>query len=93
MIVIRSPRLVTTAMVVSAVAVTAAFAQQPPPPTTPVARIVAEPATLALRVGDTAVVKVTAYDAGGNVIPNAQFRMTGPRGAVRVANTDRKSVV
>lgn len=56
----------------------AAQAAQP----TPVARLVAEPARVTLRAGDTSPFKVTAYDARGNVIPDAVVRVGGPRTAV-----------
>ena len=49
---------------------------------TPVARLVAEPTRVNLRVGDSLAFKVTAYDASGNVLPNASVRVGGPRMAV-----------
>ena len=49
-------------------------------------RVVIEPASLAMKVGETTSVKVTAYDANGKAIPDAQFRISGPRGAVQVQN-------
>src|SRR5262245_393937 len=49
---------------------------------TPVARLVAEPNRVNLRVGDSLTFKVTAYDASGNVLPNASVRVGGPRMAV-----------
>jgi hypothetical protein len=63
-------------------------AQQPATPTPPgqdgpvVARLVAEPASLTLQAGQTAPLKVTAYDADGKVIPNALVRVAGPRRAL-----------
>jgi hypothetical protein len=51
---------------------------------TPVARLVAEPARISVRVGDSAAFKVVAYDAAGRVIPNATVRVTGPRRTVAV---------
>ncbi len=47
--------------------------------TMPVAKIVAEPATLSLRAGESAALTVTAYDAAGRVIPDAQIRVNLPR--------------
>ena len=48
----------------------------------PVARLVAEPARLTLKAGQTTPFKVTAYDAQGKVIPDAQIRVSGPRMAL-----------
>jgi hypothetical protein len=47
-----------------------------------VARLVAEPARIVIKAGDTLAFKVTAYDAQGNVIPNAPVRIGGPRRAL-----------
>src|SRR5207248_3774659 len=48
----------------------------------PVAKLVAEPGRLVMKVGDSLAFKVTAYDAQGNVIPDAAVRVGGPRMAV-----------
>ena len=48
----------------------------------PVARLVAEPAKIVIKAGETQPFKVTAYDAQGRVIPNAQIRVSGPRRAL-----------
>jgi hypothetical protein len=48
-------------------------------PTVPVAKVVAEPAKVVARAGQTAPLKVTAYDAAGNVVPNAVIRVNMPR--------------
>ena len=48
----------------------------------PVARLVAEPARITIKAGETQPFKVTAYDAQGNVIPNASVRVSGPRRAI-----------
>jgi hypothetical protein len=55
-------------------------AQTAPP--TPVAKLVAEPARVTIRAGEAQPFKVTAYDAQGNVIPDAVVRVGGPRTAV-----------
>ncbi|MGH7713115.1 MAG: Ig-like domain-containing protein [Gemmatimonadaceae bacterium] len=47
-----------------------------------VARLVAEPARLTLKAGQSAAFKVTAYDAQGNVIRDAQVRVSAPRMAL-----------
>src|SRR5687767_5349909 len=44
-----------------------------------ITRLVAEPARIALKVGDSIPFKVTAYDARGNVIQDAPVRVGGPR--------------
>jgi hypothetical protein len=47
-----------------------------------VARLVAEPARLTLKAGQSVPFKVTAYDAQGNVIPDASVRLSAPRMAL-----------
>lgn len=47
-----------------------------------VARLVAEPAQVTLRAGEERPFQVTAYDAGGNMVPDAAVRVGGPRMAV-----------
>ncbi|MBV6519932.1 MAG: hypothetical protein MNPFHGCM_00035 [Gemmatimonadaceae bacterium] len=49
-----------------------------------VARLVAEPAKLTLKAGETVPFKVRAYDAQGKEIPDPLLRVTGPRTAVQV---------
>jgi hypothetical protein len=46
---------------------------------TPVAKLVAEPASLTLRAGESVALKVTAYDAAGKPIPDAIVRVNMPR--------------
>jgi hypothetical protein len=50
-------------------------------PAVPVAKLVAEPATVSMRAGESVAVKITAYDAAGNVIPAATVRVNLPRTA------------
>jgi hypothetical protein len=57
-------------------------AQQVTQPEPAVAKLVAEPAKLNLKVGDSVAFKVTAYDAKGAVLPDAGIRVGGPRTAV-----------
>ena len=47
-----------------------------------VAKLVAEPARLTLKAGQSLRLKVTAYDAQGNVISDAQVRLSAPRMAL-----------
>ena len=70
---------------VAAVAGNRMPAQQPTPQTPDIARFVVEPASLTLKVGDSASLKITAYDANGGVIPKAAYRVSGPRTAVAVS--------
>ena len=51
-----------------------------------VARLAAEPASLTLKAGQALTLKVTAYDAQGNVIPDAAIRLSGPRTALSIEN-------
>jgi hypothetical protein len=49
---------------------------------TAIARLVAEPSRIVMKTGQTLPFKVTAYDARGNVIPDAAIRIGGPRMAI-----------
>src|SRR5512134_3005347 len=60
-------------------------AQQPAP--VPVARLVAEPASLTLEVGQTLPVKLTAYDAAGQEIAEPAVRVSAPRNALRLTRS------
>ncbi|MSO48393.1 MAG: hypothetical protein EXQ49_00580 [Acidobacteria bacterium] len=46
-----------------------------------VAKLVAEPATVSMRAGESVAVKITAFDARGKPIPDAQVRVNLPRTA------------
>jgi hypothetical protein len=67
-------------------------AQDPAPSARVVARLVAEPTSLAIRAGETVPLVVTAYDAQGNVIPDAGVRVAGPRRALLVADGQVKAL-
>jgi hypothetical protein len=56
------------------------------------ARIVAEPASLTLKAGESAALKVTALDAQGNPIPGAVVRVSGPRGAIMYTSGTLKAI-
>jgi hypothetical protein len=59
------------------------LAQQPAAATQQVvARLVAEPASLTLQTGQSADIRVIAYDAQDNVIADPPVRVTGPRRAL-----------
>jgi Big-like domain-containing protein len=55
-----------------------------PPQPPPVAKLVAEPARITVKAGESTPLKVTAYDAQGNAIPNARVFVNGPLMAVSV---------
>jgi hypothetical protein len=46
-----------------------------------VAKLVAEPASISVRTGESVDLKITAYDAAGKPIPDAFVRVNVPRGA------------
>jgi hypothetical protein len=46
---------------------------------TPVAKLVAEPARVMMRLGEPAALKITAYDAAGKPLPDAVIRVNIPR--------------
>ena len=56
------------------------------PSVTPVAKLVAEPASVTMRAGESVALKVTAFDAAGKPIPDAVVRVNLPRGAARYAD-------
>ena len=58
--------------------------QQPARDTTTVTRLVATPAQLTLQSGQTAPLKVTAYDIAGRVVANPILRAGGARGALQL---------
>ena len=51
-----------------------------------VVRLVAEPARVTMKAGETVPLKVTAYDSAGRVVTDAGLRVGGPREAVRYAD-------
>ena len=60
---------------------------QEPAVTPAVARITIQPDSLSLKAGEIATIKVLAYDANGNVIPNPAVRLIGSRRALAVSRT------
>ena len=75
--------LIIRALLVSSSSTLAAQQTTPPQPP-PVAKLVAEPARITVKAGETATLKVTAYDAQGNAIPNARVFVNGPLMALSV---------
>ena len=51
-----------------------------------VARLVVEPTRITLQAGQSAALKITAFDAQGKEIANPPVRVSGPRGAIRYAD-------
>lgn len=51
-----------------------------------VARLVAEPARVTMKAGESVALKVTAFDSAGKVIADAPVRIGGPRESVRYAD-------
>lgn len=78
---------VTTAAVIACCLLASSLSAQQPAPPVPIARLVAEPASLELVVGQTVPVKLTAYDAGGHEIPSPAVRVSAPRSALRISAT------
>jgi hypothetical protein len=58
----------------------------------PVARLVAEPATLTLEAGQLVPLRVTAYDAAGNLLSQARVRLSAPRRALLIADGQVKGL-
>jgi hypothetical protein len=77
--VVRGLCFVTTAVLAAGALTTRAHAQY----AAGVTRLVAEPARLTLKAGESAPLKVTAYDKDGKVVTDAAVRVAGPRDAVR----------
>jgi len=100
------PRLLLAGVagVAAVLAPTLARAQQSPPAAAQpaaasvdsaarrIARLVAEPATLSVRAGESSPLKVTAYDAAGQVIADPQLRVSGPRSALYIADGQVKGL-
>ncbi len=86
-----SSRFVRTFVTVLAVALCntlPVIAQQTPvaPPVRPIARLAAEPASLKIQAGQSASLKVTAYDAQGVIIADAAIRISGNRTLIQVGD-------
>ncbi len=82
----RSLKLVTVAMLASAPAL-ASQQQLGPVTDTAIARLVVEPTSFAIKAGETAKIRVRAYDAKGNELRAARVRISGPRNAVAVSDS------
>lgn len=60
--------------------------------TTPVTRLVAEPASVTVQAGQMAPVKITAYDAQGAVVENPSIRASGARGGIQLTRDGVKGI-
>jgi len=80
--VVRSVRRATAAVFAASALSSVAYAQY----TTGVAKLVAEPSRITMKAGESVPLKVTAYDAQGKEVADAQVRVSGPRGAVRIGD-------
>ena len=86
--VLRCVRFVTNAAVAITVLASALPAQQG---TGVVAKLVAEPARVTMKAGQSLPFKVTAYDAQGKEIPDAAVRVGGPRMALQFSDGEVKA--
>ena len=78
----RHLRFVTAAIAATLLHAPGAQAQY----TAGVVKLVAEPARVTMKAGESITLKVTAYDAQGKPIADAPLRVGGPRGAVQYAD-------
>ena len=78
----RRIRFVTAAIGMTMLLSSAAQAQY----TAGVVKLVAEPARVTMKAGESVALKVTAYDAQGKAIADAPLRVGGPRDAVQYAD-------
>jgi hypothetical protein len=76
-----APRIPLVTVAAAMCLATGVSAQQPA-----VAKLVATPASLTLQTGQTTPLTVTAYDAAGAVIPDANVRVTAPRRSASYAD-------
>ena len=86
--VIRIARFVSTVALPLAAAVPAAAQDAPAAPPRSVARIVVEPASLSLSAGDTASVRIQAFDAAGREIAEPPLRASGARAGLQLMPGD-----
>jgi hypothetical protein len=80
----------------AAVAVLPTFAvaqeQQDPASRPRVAWLVAEPTSLTIQMGQSATVRVSAFDSSGARITDAPLRLTGPRSALAITGTQVRAL-
>ena len=79
-------RFVTTRLALASVAFAVPVAHIASQPPVAVARLVADPARITIRAGESQPYTITAYDAQGRVLADAPVRVGGPRAAVAFSN-------
>lgn len=79
--------LATLLLLAAAAAVPGPGLAQDQAPPTAIARIVPEPATISVEVGQSTPVTMTAYDAQGNVVAEPAIRASAPRRALRLTRS------
>jgi hypothetical protein len=80
----RAPRVGTIAVALLLLLPVSLLGQADAAP--PVASLVAEPASVTVRAGEEATLRIRALDARGDAIPDAQLRVTAPRAALAVGD-------
>ena len=79
-------QFVTTRLALASVAFAVPVAHLASQPPVAVARLVADPARITIRAGESQPYTITAYDALGRVLADAPVRVGGPRAAVAFSN-------
>ena len=79
-------QFVTTRLALVSVAFAVPVAHLASQPPVAVARLVADPARITIRAGESQPYTITAYDAQGRVLADAPIRVGGPRAAVAFSN-------
>ncbi|MDX2194503.1 MAG: Ig-like domain-containing protein [Gemmatimonadales bacterium] len=83
----RAVRRVTPVLALVTALAAPLAAQEPPP----VAKLVADPASVTMKAGETVNLRVMAYDAKGAELPLAVVRVAGPRQAFGYGNGQLKA--
>ena len=89
---LRPVTTVALAVVVGAAVAAPLAAQHAQQQPVHVVRLTAEPTTLALKVGETVPLRITAYDAQGRVVEDPPLRVTGPRRSLWVSDGEVKGL-
>ena len=80
--VVRCIRRVTAAVTTALALSSGLHAQY----STGVVKLVAEPASVTMKAGESVPIRITAYDSAGKVVADAPLRVGGPRESVRYAD-------
>ena len=84
----RHIRFVTAAVAATMMFASGAHGQY----TAGVVKLVAEPARVTMKAGESVALKVTAFDKDGKVVTDAPLRVGGPRGAVQYSDGRLKAL-